>query len=98
MWNKAALLVAALVLVLPAFADNPSNSNTTVIKPKTPAPNKTFEVNNLTYGVANNTTVAHGAGGAGKSSLGLGAVNANMKNPCNQPNPPRTCARPKPPH
>ena len=94
MWNKAALLAAALAFSLPAIADNPSNSKTPVTKPKTKGNGK-IEIYSYSVGAANTATVPKGNGGAaGKVSPG----SINVKNPCKQPHPPHDCKQPRPPH
>jgi hypothetical protein len=96
MWNRAVLLVAALAVALPAFADNSSNSKTTVVKPKTPVPNKNnVETNSFSFGAANPTTMSHGTNSGKASSADY---SLNLKNPCKQPHPPASCKQPKPLH
>ena len=94
MWNKAALLAAALAFSLPAIADIPSNSKTPLTKPKTEG-NRHIQNYSYSFGAANTATVPKGNGGAaGKVSPG----SINVKNPCKQPHPPHDCKQPRPPH
>jgi hypothetical protein len=94
MWNKAAMLAAALSIALPAIADNPSNSEAPVTTPKTKR-GGTIEQNSFSFGTSNTGTAPNANGGkAGKVNLG----DISVKNPCKKPNPPHDCKRPRPPH
>jgi hypothetical protein len=92
MVNKAALLAAALAFALPAFADNPSNSTAPKTNPKA-KPNGWIEQNSISFGATNTSLNSKGNGTApGKTPIsGIG-----VKNPCNQPNPPRSCKQIRP--
>jgi hypothetical protein len=88
MWTKAALISAALVLMLPAFADNPSNQKSTVAHHKT-KPKEVFEQNDFQFGQNQKKPTKGNGTGAGKVALG------ELKDPCKQPKPPQNCKRSK---
>jgi hypothetical protein len=94
MWNKCAPIAAAVLLALPAFADNQSNTKTPATKPTRKSPQAP---DSLQFGLGTPLNLSGskaGGSSAGQSSLG----NFNPKNPCNQPNPPHSCQQTKPPH
>lgn len=103
MWHKTALIAVALVLAFPAFAGNPSKSNTTIkptklTKPTKPSLGNTHPVRTDTGMVEQqnfqyqpNRVVQNGPSGRVNPP-----VNAQIN--CQQPNPPRSCAQAKPPH
>ena len=88
MWTKAALISAALVLVLPAFADDPSNQKPAVTHPKT-KPKEIFEQNDWQIGPTHTGPTTGKATGPGKISPG------ELMNPCKQPKPPHNCKKTK---
>jgi hypothetical protein len=89
MVNYAVILAAALTFALPAIADNSVNTSA---KPKTKAPG-TISVQSFSHGTSNVVLTKGNGTAAGKVSVGNIHVN-----PCQQPNPPHDCARPRPPH
>jgi hypothetical protein len=93
MWNKAAMLAAAFAIALPAIADNPSNSKSSVTTHKTKG-GGTIEQSSFSFGASNTGVPSAKGGKAGKVNFG----DINVKNPCKQPNPPHDCKQPRPPH
>lgn len=93
MWNKAAMLAAALAIALPAIADTPSNSKSSVATHKTKS-GGTIEQSSFSFGASNTGVLNAKESKAGKVNFG----DISVKNPCKQPNPPHDCKRPGPPH
>jgi hypothetical protein len=91
---KATLLGAALAFALPAFADNPSSATAPMSNPKG-KPKGSIQQDSFSVGASNPAMGSKGSGSAaGKTSL----TDINVKNPCNKPNPPRSCKQVRPPH